>query len=173
MFVDVRPLTVTDAEFPERGAAGTSRRQWLYLHPTSEVTVDVALPDVEENARVQFGASVALDPQTWNTEYGDGVRFMVLVTPLARAANLTSSPGVADATQAALDVVINPRAYASHRKWVPVQADLTRWAGQPVRLTLRTLPRDDASFDWAGWAYPTVYVRNTARDPEIVKVPHN
>ena len=42
-FVDVRYLTVVDPD-PDRGAAGTSRREWLYLHPPSEVAVDLAVP---------------------------------------------------------------------------------------------------------------------------------
>jgi hypothetical protein len=39
---------------------------------------------------------------------------------------------------------------------VDVVADLRPWAGQRVRLALRTEPRADPSFDWAGWAEPAV-----------------
>jgi hypothetical protein len=38
-------------------------------------------------------------------------------------------------------------------------------------LTLRTLPREDLSFDWAGWANPVVVVRETARADWNLRVP--
>ena len=45
-FVDVRQLTVVDANDRERGLAGTSRRQWLFTHPPASVAVDVVLPPI-------------------------------------------------------------------------------------------------------------------------------
>jgi hypothetical protein len=71
---------------------------------------------------------------------------------------------------AILDEVINPRSNAEHRRWVPVTADLTPWAGASVRLTLKTLPRDDLSYDWAGWGNPVVAVaRESARVPPATR----
>ncbi len=37
-----------------------------------------------------------------------------------------------------------------------VVVDLGPWAGQTIRLSLRTDPRQDPSFDWSGWAEPAV-----------------
>jgi hypothetical protein len=62
-----------------------------------------------------------------------------------------------------LDRSINPRARAEHRRWVPVEADLSPWGGQTIRLTLGTTPGDELSYDWAGWANPVVVVRELAR----------
>ncbi|MDQ3701237.1 MAG: hypothetical protein M3442_09990, partial [Chloroflexota bacterium] len=62
-----------------------------------------------------------------------------------------------------LDRTVNPRARTEERDWIPVEADLSPWAGQTVRLTLRTLPLDDLSNDWAGWGNPVVAVRDQAR----------
>jgi hypothetical protein len=153
-FVDVRQLTVRDADDLERGRAGTSRRQWLYLHPPSEVSVDVRLP---ARSGVVFQASLALDPATWVTPVGDGVRYRVAVSRLGAA-------GEAGPPVTVLDQVINPRAQAEHRRWVPVEADLSHWAGSTVRLTLQTEPRDELSYDWSGWGNPVVAVsRETAR----------
>jgi hypothetical protein len=155
-YADLRWLTVTDAEAPERGPAATSTRSWLYTHPTTDVSVDVRLP---AGRQTWFQASLALDPRVWREDYGDGVRFQALVAPRGGA------------TDVALDVTLNPRGVPAHRRWVPVEADLSRWAGRDVRLTLRSLPRDELSFDWAGWANPVVYVRESARVREPVKPP--
>ncbi|MDQ3702599.1 MAG: 6-pyruvoyl-tetrahydropterin synthase-related protein, partial [Chloroflexota bacterium] len=116
--VDVRHLTVTD-EDPDRGAPGTSSRQWLYLHPPSSVSLDVALP---QGRTVWFQSSLTLDPSMWKVEAGDGVRFLVTVTPLNRPAGGGESITV-------LDQTVNPRARQEQRRWVPVEADLSRWAG--------------------------------------------
>lgn len=165
-FVDLRWLTVSDASRPERGPAGTSRREWLYTHPPAEVSVDVLVPPVGPGRRVWFSAALAFDPVAWTAPVGDGVRYQVLVTPLD--GNAPSGAG-----ETKLDVIFNPRAYVEQRAWVPVEADLTRWAGRRIRLTLRTGPRDDPSNDWSGWANPVLYVRDTARDREPARVPHN
>ncbi len=150
-FVDVRQLTVIDPD-PGRGLAGVSRREWLYLHPPSSASVDMSLPAGRE---VWFQAALALDPQVWEAPAGDGVRFQVLVAPL--------HDGVSDAPAVILDHALNPRAHVEERRWVPVEADLSPWGGQTVRLTLRTLPGEDVAYDWAGWGNPVVVVRETAR----------
>jgi hypothetical protein len=62
-----------------------------------------------------------------------------------------------------LDKNINPRAEKDHRRWVPVEADLSRWAGQVVRVTLSTEHLDDLNYDWSGWGQPTISVRETDR----------
>ncbi|MGH2369890.1 MAG: hypothetical protein ACRDI2_17050, partial [Chloroflexota bacterium] len=151
-YVDVRQLTITDADV-ERGLAGTSRRQWLYLHPPSTASVDVAVP---AKRTVWFQASLALNPAIWSATAGDGVRFQVSVAPL----DASGREGIATTV---LDRLINPRAVTVHRRWVPVEVDLSGWGGQTVRLTLRTLPENDLSFDWAGWGNPMVVVRETDR----------
>jgi hypothetical protein len=149
-FVDVRQLTVSDEDDPERGAAGTSRRQWLYLHPPSDVAVDVALP---VGRRTWLQSALTLDPAIWRASTGDGVRFVVDVAPL----DALGQPATA------LDRAVNPRARTEERQWLPVEVDLSPWAGQVVRITLRTLPRDDLTNDWAGWGNPVVVVREQAR----------
>ncbi len=152
-FVDVRQLTVTDGDDPERGLAGTSRRQWLYMHPPSTVSVDVALPAAKN---VWLQAALTLDPTAWDSPVGDGVRYQALIARLA-------PDGTTSGEQVVLDRTVNPRARREQRRWLPVEADLAPWAGTTVRLTLKTLPLDTLSFDWAGWGNPVVAVRETAR----------
>lgn len=150
--VDVRQLTVTD-EDPDRGAPGTVSRQWLYLHPPSSVSLEVAIP---QGRTVWFQSTLALDPSMWRVDAGDGVRFLVTVTPLTRQAEAGEGVTV-------LDQTVNPRARQEQRRWVPVEADLSRWAGGTVRLTLHTEHGADPNFDWGGWGEPMVVVRETDR----------
>ena len=151
-FVDLRYLTVTDPDL-DRGAAATSRRHWLFMHPPAHVSLDVAVP---VGRQVWLQAGLALDPAMWLAPAGDGARFQALVSRLD-AAGREGPPAVV------LDRVINPRARTEHRRWVPVEADLSPWGGSTIRLVLRTLPGDDLNFDWAGWANPVVAVRDFAR----------
>jgi hypothetical protein len=159
-FVDVRYVTVTDAD-PSRGAAGTSTRQWLYLHPPSDVAIDVTLP---RRTQLWFQAALALDPSVWATDVGDGVRYRATVAPLnsGAAGGATATAGPATTV---VDQIVDPRTRKEQRRFVPVVADLSPWAGQTVRLTLATDSRQDLSFDWAGWADPIISVVDSDRDP--------
>ncbi|HEV2125553.1 MAG TPA: hypothetical protein VGW38_22605, partial [Chloroflexota bacterium] len=154
-FLDVRSLRLTDAEGDRRGrgAAASMGRQWLYMHPTSTVVVDVALP---KNRPTAIQSVLAIDPNAWDQPVGDGVRFQASVAPLGPAGMVGESIMV-------LDKEVNPRANTGERRWVPVEADLSRWSGSTVRLTLRTLPRDELSYDWAGWGDPVVIARDSSR----------
>jgi hypothetical protein len=137
-FVDVRYLAVQAQDRPLRDA-GASRRRWLFTHPPTEVAVDLTLP-----ADAYFQAGLALDPASWEAPLGDGVRYLVTVTP----------HGGQPVT--VLDAAVNPRARGEQRRWLDVVADLRPWAGQDVRLALRTDPREDPTYDWAGWSEPGV-----------------
>jgi hypothetical protein len=154
-FVDVRYLRVTDLDGlrNRRGQTATTSRQWLYMHPTSTVTLDVSLPP---GRRALFQSALALDPVTVEQPVGDGVRFQASVARIGTSGRVEEPALV-------LDRDLNPRANHEERRWVPVEVDLSAWSGSTVRLTLRTLPRQDASYDWAGWGDPVVIVRETAR----------
>jgi hypothetical protein len=82
------------------------------------------------------------------------VRFQALLAPLAAGG---------PAPETLVDLEVNPRARVEDRRWIPVDADLSAWAGATVRLTLRTTPRADLDHDWAGWGNPVVVVRESAR----------
>jgi hypothetical protein len=84
---------------------------------------------------------------------GDGVRFRAEV----------SGPS---GTRTILDRRVNPRARREDRRWIDVWADLGSTAGETVRLTLRTDPAEDLSYDWCGWANPQVVTWDSPRpDP--------
>jgi hypothetical protein len=120
-------------------------RRWLYMHPPSAVSVRLRVPH-----DAYFQAGLALDPQTWNSDTGDGVRFFLEAETADRRLTL-------------LDRHVNPRARGEERAWNDVWVDLAALAGQETRLTLRTEPGADASYDWAGWSNPQVVVYRAAR----------
>jgi hypothetical protein len=142
-FVQVRWLSLTAQDRPLHDLGPTSRR-WLYAHPPSEIAVETKL-----TAGGYLQTALAMDPQAWTAPEGDGVRFVITVAPASEA-------GTARAPTAVLDTLFNPRAFGEHRRWADVVVDLTAWAGQRVRIVLRTEARFDASYDWVGWAEPVV-----------------
>jgi hypothetical protein len=104
---------------------------------------------------------LAVDPAAWD-ESG-AVSFRVLAAPLT-----VPGPGDPAGPLTLLEQTLDPRERVADRRWVPVAADLTRWAGQTVRLTLRTDPleRDNGrDAPLAGWGTPVVVATESARAP--------
>jgi hypothetical protein len=153
-FIDVRWALVGEfevarpniVEFPHGGRL----RQWLFMHPTSRVTFESSVTDRD----TFFTAGMALRPEAWHTDYGDGVRFAVDV------ATAGSQPIEVYAQR------LNPRANIDERRWVEVRLPLAAYVGQSVEITLRTDPVDDVRNDWAGWGNPMVVVDHTLLRPE-------
>ena len=137
-FLDVRYLTVLAQDRPLRDV-GPRARRWLKLHPPAAVTIALTLP---ENAYFQTG--IVLDPAMWAAPLGDGVRFIATITPAAGPETTL------------FDIPNHPRAQGEHRRWIDLVADLRPWAGQHVRLMLRTDGRQDPANDWAGWGEPVI-----------------
>ena len=89
------------------------------------------------NIPVLFTAGMALRPEAWYTDYGDGVRFAV---------------DIATAGSQPVEVYgqrLNPRANTEERRWVEVRLPLASYLGQTIEITLRTDPVDDVRNDWA------------------------
>jgi hypothetical protein len=124
--------------------AGDERR-WLYMHPPSEVAVQLRVP-----ADAYFQAGLGLAPEIWHADTGDGVRFVLLAETATGSVTL-------------LDRHVNPRAAPADRRWLDTWVSLEAVAGQDVRLILRTDPVGDMSYDWAGWANPQVVVWHGGR----------
>lgn len=133
-FVELRSETI-----------GGDFRPFLFMHPPSDVAVTFEVPP---NAYLQAGLACLVE--TWNTDYGDGVRFRAEV----------SGPS---GTRTILDRRVNPRARREDRRWIDVWADLGTTTGETVRLTLRTDPAEDLSYDWCGWANPQVVTWDSPR----------
>jgi O-antigen ligase len=105
----------------------------------TEVTYRITVPDL---GALRF--AIALSPQVWSPDKGDGVDFQVSIAP-------------ADTPQSGQILVnryINPKINPSDRHWRNYLLDLTPWAGKDVNISLITDsgPAQNWDYDWAGWA---------------------
>lgn len=137
-FLDIRFLRVQTPDRPLRDR-GPEPRRWLFMHPPTQVSLQTLVPQDG-----YFQAGLALDPAMWDAPLGDGVRFVVTVD------------GDGLPRSVIVDATLNPRAQGEHRRWVDVLVDLSPWTGRTVELTLATYPREEPSFDWAGWGEPAI-----------------
>lgn len=119
----------------------------LFTHPHSRVIVKKQL--VPDNGRLR--ASIAVKEEAWTQDASDGVLFRF---------------GVSDGRDyfELLNQHVDPRHNANDRGWLPIDIDLTAYAGQQVDLVFNTntsLPRqgDNAAFDFAVWGDPAVIDR--------------
>jgi hypothetical protein len=135
------------------GSAHAGRlRQWLFMHPPARVSFsfDAPLRDA------YFQSGLALRPDAWKTDYGDGVTFVVEV-------GLSDTTGGAPLSSCRLR--LNPRAHSDEHKWVDVRVPLDVVAGKRATITLRTEPVADVRNDWAGWGNPAVVIDHSIRRP--------
>jgi len=118
-------------------------RRVIYQHPTEagkgEIYFTVQVP---ENGALRFG--IALSPEVWSPEKGDGASFELFV----------SKPGETGAEQVIFNRYINPKINPPDRRWRNYFIDLSPWAGQTINLILVTAsgPANNWNYDWAGWA---------------------
>jgi tetratricopeptide (TPR) repeat protein len=112
----------------------------LFQHPPSRIDYRVRIP-----RDAKFVSSLALSPETWQPERGDGVQFEVYV----------SDRGVEERV---FSQYIDPKNVRSDRRWHDLELDLAPWAGRTVVLGLVTTsgPMGDDHYDWAGWGEPRI-----------------
>jgi hypothetical protein len=105
---------------------------------------------VPESGALKF--AIALSPEVWSPDKGDGVDFQVYIAPVD-----TPQSG-----QFLLNRYINPKINPSDRRWRNYLIDLSPWAGKEVNISFITGsgPAQNWDYDWAGWA-----------DASIVRLP--
>jgi 4-amino-4-deoxy-L-arabinose transferase-like glycosyltransferase len=125
---------------PYQFTINNDTRRVLAMQPPSMITYTLMLPP---NAQLQ--TALALNPQVWRPERGDGVEFIIQLTSLTGKHEL-------------LRRYIDPKNRRLDRHWEEIALDLSPYGGQKAQLTLITLPgpAGDGSFDWAGWATPAI-----------------
>lgn len=120
---------------------GPDARRAIFAHPTSRIAWRVAIP-----AGGRLRTDLAIHPNGWLG--GDGVMFRVQVAPAGgRPAELLARH-------------VNPQMRAD-RRWIPIDLDLSPYAGQAVDVTFVTEPSrtgvpPDGSYDWALWGEPRI-----------------
>jgi hypothetical protein len=125
---------------PYRFTIDDNTRAVLAMQPPSAITYTLNLP-----ARAYLRTAIALNPQVWQPDKGDGVEFIVTIS-------------AADGSHELLRRYIDPKSRPADRRWHDIAIDLSTYAGQEVRLTLLTLPGSagDGRYDWAGWGEPVI-----------------
>ena len=126
---------------------GADSRKGIYMHPTSRLTFPkVTIPD-EGRLQVWLG----IKEEAWDKP-SDGVLFRF---------------GVSDGRE--YDELLNQHVDPAHnpndRRWVPVDIDLSAYAGQQVDLIFNTnssVPGagDNPGHDFAVWGGPSIIVRH-------------
>jgi hypothetical protein len=120
-------------------------RRVLYMHPpppgAGELAYRVTVP---ESGALAF--SIAMAPDVWAADDGDGVGFQIAVADL-------EAP---EEDQPTFVRYINPKQNPSDRRWRNFVLDLSSWAGRTVDISFAVSsgPAGDWGFDWAGWAEP-------------------
>jgi len=115
----------------------------LYEHPPESGKVEIIYRvTVPEAGALRF--AIALSPEVWSPEKGDGASFQVYV----------AEPDTSQEGQFVFVRYINPKHNPSDRRWRNFLVDLSPWAGRTVNLSFITAagPAGDWAFDWAGWA---------------------
>jgi hypothetical protein len=125
---------------PFRFTINDDTRAVLAMQPPSAITYTLKLP-----AHAQLRTALALNPQIWQPDKGDGVEFIIQLD-------------AADGHHELLRRYIDPKSQPDDRQWHDIMIDLSVYAGQEVRLTLLTLPgpAGDGRYDWAGWSEPVI-----------------
>ena len=157
---DAAPVTSVSQELlqaePIRGRAVTQTwtlfdpiagqddtRLVLYEHPPESGKEEIVYRvEVPRAGALRF--AIALSPEIWSPERGDGTTFQVYV----------AEPETAQEGQFVFVRYINPKHNPSDRRWRNFLVDLSPWAGRTVNLSLITEggPAGDWAFDWGGWA---------------------
>jgi hypothetical protein len=116
----------------------------VLCHPPPQSGKDEIVYSVQVPEAGALRFAIALSPETWSPEKGDGVSFQIYVT----------EPDAPQKGQFVFMRYINPKHNLNDRRWRNFLVDLSPWAGRLAHVSLHTGagPAGDASFDRAGWA---------------------
>jgi len=120
----------------------------IYMHPTSRLTFKNVTVPRDAWLRVWVG----LRPEVWDRKEGDGVLFRFGVSDGRTYDDLVRQH-------------VDPQHTPGDRRWIPIQVDLSSYAGLAVDLifnTVSSLPGkgDNPANDWAVWGEPEVFLQH-------------
>ncbi len=118
-------------------------RKVIYTHPEPDQPAQVIYRlELPESAALRF--SIALSPEVWTPEKGDGVNFQIFI----------KESETAQAGDFVFQRYLNPKINPSDRRWRNYVLDLSSWAGKTIDLYLiaEAGPDQNNAYDWAGWA---------------------
>lgn len=146
------------AECPYTASALTS--DGIETEPYSFASVSIGDASCKNETR----RAIAIHPP----EYGKTMADYYLILP-AEPSKFVAAIGLKDgskSTGAGFEVWVNGKqlfkeTLVPDTGWLPVEVDLTPYAGQAVMLTLVVDSIDSAYYDWAVWADPTLLAKNS------------
>jgi hypothetical protein len=123
-----------------------SQKAVIFMHPESYAAYTLRLPNTQPGEKIFLKFSAGISPDSWS-QPGDGVDFRVDVQGASPAQTVFSQ-------------YLNPKGAAADRRWMDAKIDLSAFAGQDVRILLKTSsgPASDPQFDWAGWGEPMIVI---------------
>jgi len=98
-----------------------------------------------------FRCRIAIHPLVWGEGNADGAGFALEIRP-------ADESGIASASQRIWRVEVDPFHHPEQRTWLPVDVDLSQFAGKNVDLILKndSGPANNTYADWCVWADPKV-----------------
>ena len=96
---------------------------------------------LETPSRLDFG--IALDPQVWSSEKGDGVKFEIYIE------NNSS-------TSCVFSKYIDPKNIQYDRRWNNFVIDLDTGKNISITFVTQSGPRNNNAYDWAYWRNPKI-----------------
>jgi len=138
----------------------------FYEHPPESGRVEVIFRvEMPEACAVRF--AIALSPEVWSPEKGDGATFSVFIAPTDNS----------EEGEFIFSRYINPKSNPNDRRWRNFLVDLSSWAGSTVNISLITEagPSGDYVYDWAGWSdlqivsLPDDYFTNTQKENAVLE----
>jgi hypothetical protein len=131
---------------------GKDNREVIWAEPPTLLTYrQVHLPP----GVIHFRCRIGIHPHVWSEGNADGAEFILEVRPDDGGAEST-------ATRRVWSAVVDPFHHVEQQAWVPVDVDLSEFAGRTVDLILTNGPgpANNGYADWCLWA-----------DPELVSLP--
>lgn len=123
------------------------RKISLYQHPYLHDQSRISFENITIPKKSTLNFSIALDPQVWSQDKGDGVRFDIYILQ-----NETESIIFSE--------YIDPKNNHDDRIWNDFEIDLSEYADRDVTVILSTLPGSgndlNHDYDWAWWGKPTI-----------------
>lgn len=120
------------------GSINNTTKLVQFQHPTSMIEHNAY---ISPNAKLRF--SIALDPEVWSSEKGDGVLFEVYIVKNEKEKKVFSR-------------YIDPKNNFTERKWNDFEIDLSPYSNDNLTILFVTSggPKNDTMYDWAWWGEP-------------------
>jgi len=106
----------------------------LFQHAPSSLSLELSPSD--QSRFLVF--RLALDPEVWHPDRGDGVLFEVSVDDGQMSEKVFSQWA-------------DPKNDPEDRRWIDGSADLSPYLGRSITLVLSTSPGESGAWDWAAW----------------------